>query len=74
MPDTLGTDNNVVSEHLDFTPNDRAGLRRKTAKIDQLSFLCHFSEGSTISLADDDELAALVGPTPRAGAFAIIAP
>lgn len=71
MADGLGTDDDVVSERLDLTPNRRDRLLGETAKVDQFTLLGHLNEGSAVGLADDHEVAALVGPTPRAGALAV---
>jgi hypothetical protein len=71
VANTLGSDDQSVSDLLDLAPNDTVVAGGQTSEVFELTLLSHFCEGGTIGLADGNELPAsgLVSPAPAAGAF-----
>ena len=52
VTNTLGSDNEAVTNNLDLTPDDGVIVGRKTANVLKLAVLGELGEGSTVSLTD----------------------
>jgi hypothetical protein len=70
VADTLGADDEAVTNNLDLTPDDGVVVRRQATKVLKLTVLGDLREGGTVSLTDGNEVTALVRPTPRTTALA----
>ena len=66
---SLGSDDQVIFDNLDFAPNDRIVIGRQTAKVLELTVLGNLTERGSIRLTDGDKVTTLVRPAPRATAL-----
>ena len=71
VANTLGSDDQSVSDLLDLAPNDTVIAGRQTSEVFELTLLGHFCEGSTVGLTNCNKLSssALVSPAPAARAL-----
>lgn len=70
----LRTNDNVVLVSADFAPDDRGRVLGKTAEVDELALGRDLGEGSTVTLANGNELTTVVrSPAPRGGALTTVA-
>lgn len=74
VADGLATNDHVVLVSTNLTPDGRRRVLRQATKVDELSLGSDLGEGSTVALANSDELAAIRRlPTPRGRTLATIA-
>jgi hypothetical protein len=69
VADTLRSDDESVLQDLHFAPDDRIVLGGEPTKVLKFTLLGDLRKRGTVGLTNGNELAVLVGPSPRAGTF-----
>lgn len=74
MAQSLTANDHVVLVRADLSPDDGDRVLRKSPQVDHLALLGNLDKGSTVGLANGNELATIWGrPAPRGRSLAAVA-